>query len=165
MKIAARLVLLAALGGLAFWLWTVFFPNPEKVVLGKIAKLAATATIGPGDGAITRATKVSTLIGLFSTDAVISYDIAGLGARSLNGRDEIRESAAGGFASVKSLSVRFQDATAQVGADQQSAVVSCTVRVSAGDSQDFGIQELRVQFQKRDGDWRITRVETVKTLQ
>jgi len=85
--------------------------------------------------------------------------------RSLSGRDEIRETAAGGFANVKSLAVRFQDATARVGPDQQHAVVSCTVRVSAGDSQDFGIQELRLQFQKVDGDWLITRVETVKTLQ
>jgi hypothetical protein len=165
MKIASPLVLLAALGGLGFWLWTVCFPNPEKMVLGRISKLAAVATISPGDGAITRAAKVSQLISFFSTDAVISYDVVGLGARSLSGRDEIREIAAGGFANAKSLTVRFQDATARVGADQQSAVVACTVRVSAGDDKDFGVQELRLQFQKIDGDWLITRVDTVKTLQ
>jgi len=165
MKIASRLVLLAALGGLGFWLWTVLFPNPEKVVLGRISQLAAVATIRPGDGAITRAAKVSKLISFFSADAVISYDVAGLGARSLSGRDEIREIAAGGFANVKSLAVRFQDATARVGADPQSATVACTMRVSAGDDKDFGIQELRIQFQKIDGDWLMTRLETVKTLQ
>ena len=134
-------------------------------MLGKVTKLAATTTIRPGDGTVTRVTKVSNLIGYFSPDAVITYDVTGWALRSVSGRDEIREIAAGGFANVASLSVRFQDATARVAADQQSAIVSCTVRVSAGDSKDFGIQELRLQFRKIDGDWLITRVETVKTLQ
>ena len=165
MKIASRLLLLALLGGLGFWLWAVWFPNPEKVVLRRIASLAATATVSASDGAIARATKVSNLIGYFSTDAVINYDIPVIGARSLSGLDEIRETAAGGFASVTSLKVRFQDATARVGADQQSAEVSCTAQVSTGDSKDFGIQELRIQFKKTGGDWLITRAETVKTLQ
>jgi hypothetical protein len=165
MKIAARLGLLAALGVLGCWLWTVWFPNPEKVVLGRVAKLAAVATVGSGDGAITRAAKVSDLLGFFSTDAVISYDVPGLGAHTLTGRDEIREIAAGGFANVKALTVRFQDATARVDADQLGAVVSCTARVSAGDAQDFGVQELRIQLRKLDGDWRVTRLETVRTLQ
>ena len=165
MKIAFRFVLIAALGALGFWLWTVLFPSPEKVVLGRIASLAATTSVDAGAGAITRAAKVSTFIGYFSTDAEISYDVPGVGARSLSGREEIREVAAGGFANVKSLKVEFDDATAQVSADKQSADVSCTARVTAGDSKDFGIQELRFHFKKNDGDWRITRVETVKTLQ
>lgn len=165
MKIVSRLVLLAILGGLGFWLWTVLFPNPEKVVLRRISSLAATATVSAGDGAITRATKVSNLIGYFTTDAVISYDVTGMGAHTLSGLDEIRETAAGGFANVTSLKVLFRDATARVSPDKQSAEVSCTARVSTGDSKDFGIQELRIQFQKVGGDWLITRVETVKTVQ
>lgn len=165
MKIASRLVLLAILGVLGFWLWTVLFPSPEKVVLKKVSSLAATATVSAGDGTITRATKVSSLISYFSTDAEIHYDIPGVGARSITGRDEIREMAAGGFANVKTLKVQFQDATAQVAPDKQSAEVNCTARVSAEDTKDFGIQELRFQLKKIKGDWLITRVETVKTLQ
>lgn len=160
-----RLVALAVLAGLGFWLWTALFPSPEKVVLKKVSSLAATATVAAGDGAITRAAKVSDLIGYFSTDAEISYDISGVGAGSLSGRDEIREAAAGGFAKVSSLNVQFNDAAARVAADQQSAQVSCTAKVSSGDSRDFGIQEMRFHFKKVDRDWLITRVETVKTIQ
>ena len=83
---------------------------------------------------------------------------------SLSGRDELRETAAGAFTQLSSVNVQFFDATAKVGADKQSAVVTCTARISVGDGKDFGIQELRVQFKKIDGDWRITRAETVKTL-
>jgi len=165
MKIASRLVLFAILAGLGFWLWTVFFPSPEKIVLKKIADLAVTATISAADGNITRAAKASNVVGDFSTDAEIVFDISGVGARTLSGRDEIRESAMGGFANVPSMKVRFLDATAKVGADKQTAEVNCTARVNVGDNRDFGIQELRFQFKKIDGDWLITRAETVKTLQ
>ena len=164
MKIAIRLLLLAALGGLAFWLWTILFPNPERVVLKKISQLAATATVNAGDGNITRATKVSSLIGYFSTDAQIIVNISGAGAGSLSGRDEIREAAAGGFTRLTSLNVRFLDATARIGADKQSAEVKCTAQVRTGDSKDFAVQEMCFQFRKIDGDWLITRMETVKTL-
>ena len=53
---------------------------------------------------------------------------------------------------------------AKVGADKLSAEVSCTLRVTVGNEKDFGVQEMRFQFKKIDGEWLITRVETVKTL-
>ncbi|HUC85449.1 MAG TPA: nuclear transport factor 2 family protein [Candidatus Acidoferrales bacterium] len=165
MTAAVRIALVAGLAGLCFWLWTVLFPSPQKIVLKRIASLAAVATVNPGDGALTRANKVSNLIGYFSTDAEISYDIAGVGARTLSGRDEIREAAAAGFASVASLNVQFRDATAQVGPGQQTAEVVCTANVRANDGKDLGVQELCFHFRKIDGDWLITRAESVKTLQ
>jgi hypothetical protein len=164
LKIALRIAGLAILAGVGFWLWTVFFPSPEQAVLKRIAALSATATMGANEGAIVRASKVSSLIGFFSTDAEINYDIPGVGAGSWSGRDEIRESAAGGFSRAAALSVQFMDVIVRVGADRQSAEVSCTARVNTGDSKDLGIQELRFQFKKFDRDWLITRVETVKTL-
>jgi hypothetical protein len=165
MKIALRVALLIVVVLAAGWLWTVLFPSPEKIVLRRIHGLAATATISPGEGTITRAGKVSSLISYFSTDAEISYDLPDYGTRTISGRDEIREIAAGGFSTVGALKVQFVDATARVGADQQSAEVACTARVSTESNKDFGIQELRFQLKRIDGDWLITRVETVKTLQ
>ena len=165
MKIAIRLVLFAALAGAGFWLWTFFFPSPEKLVLKKVSALAATATFSADTGNITRATKVSNLIGYFSTDAQIVVDIPGAGAGTLNGRDEIREAAAGGFSKLQSLDVKFLDATSKVSADKQSAEVRCTAEARIGESKDPAVQEMRFQLRKIDGEWRITRVETVKTLQ
>jgi hypothetical protein len=165
MRVAVRLLGLAALAALGFWLWTAFFPSPEKVVLKKIMNLAATANVTPADGNITRAAKATSLVSEFANDAEIVFDVPGVEARSLSGRDEIREAALGGFANVSSLKVQFADAAARVGPDRQTAEVTCTARVSAGDAKDFGIQELRFQLKKIDGDWLITRVETVKTLQ
>ena len=164
MKLASRLVLLAVLGAIGFWLWTVLFPSPEKIVLKKITGLAATATITAADSNIIRAAKASNVASLFSNEAEIAVDIAEMPARTLSGREEIRETALAGFASVPSLRVEFMDATAQVGADRQSAEVTCTAQVSTGDNKDFAIQALHFQFKKIDGNWLITRAETVKAL-
>jgi ketosteroid isomerase-like protein len=164
MKIAFRLVLLAAVAVLGFWLWTVFFPSPEKVVLKKIASLAATATISANDSNLTRAGKASHLVGFFAADAQIIFDAPGQGTRTLSGRDEIREAALGGFASLTMLKVQFLDVSVRIGADKQTADVNCTAKVNAGDSKDFGVQEMHFQLKKIDGNWLITRAETVKTL-
>lgn len=165
MKIILRIALLAAVAGLGFWFWTMLFPSPQKIVLKKISNLAATSSFKSEDGNLTRAGKVSSIISYFSTDAQIVVNIAGLGQGSLNGRDEIREAAARGFTGLKSLDVKFLDATPKIDADKQGASVNCTAEIHVNDSKDFSVQELLFQLKIIDGDWRITRVETVKTLE
>lgn len=165
MKIAFRIVLLAAVAALGFWLWTILFPSPEKIVLKKVASLATTATIAADDSNLARAGKAVKLASFFATDAEIIINIPDLASHSVSGREQIKESAMGGFAQITSLKVQFFDATAVVGPDKQAADVSCTAKVSAGDRKDYGIQELHFQFKKIDGDWLITHVETVQTLQ
>jgi ketosteroid isomerase-like protein len=164
MKITFRLVLLAAAAVLGFWLWTIFFPGPEKLVLRKISSLATTATFSASDSNITRAAKAGNLVGYFTTDAQIIFDAPGQAARTLSGRDEIREAAYGGFASLPALKVQFLDVTVRIGTDKQTADVNCTARVTAGDSKDYGVQEMHFQLKKVDGSWLISRAETVKTL-
>ena len=58
----------------------------------------------------------------------------------------------------------FLDVTVKIGPDQQTADVSCTLKASAGNDKDFGVQELRFKWKKIEGTWQITRAETVKTL-
>ncbi len=164
MKLVFRLLLLAAVAGLGFWLWTIFFPSPEKVVLKKMSSLAAAATFRAADSNLIRAAKAARLAGLFATDAQIIINVPDLPNRTLTGREEIQETALGGFANVPVLNVRFLDVNVHIGADRQTADVDCTGEVNAGDHKDFDVQELHFQFKKVDGDWLISRVETVKTL-
>lgn len=164
MKIAIRIVFLAAACGLGFWLWTVFFPSPEKIVLKKIASLATIATVNANDSNLARAGKAVRLAGFFATNAEIVVNIPDLANRTVSGREQIKESAMAGLTQITSLNVQFFDTTARVGPDKQTAEVSCTVRVRAGNDKDYGVQELHFQFRKIDGEWLIIRVETVQTL-
>jgi hypothetical protein len=164
MKTAFRLVFLAAVAVLGVWLWTILFPSPEKVVLKKISSLAATATVSAQDSNLIRAAKAANLVDFFTTDAQIILNVPDLPNRTLSGREEIQETALAVLANVKTLNVQFLDVTVQIGADKQAADVSCTVKVNAGDSKDYGVEELHFQFKKVDGTWLISRIETVKTL-
>jgi len=164
MKTVFRLVLLAALAAGGFWLWTVLFPSPEKVILRKIAHLATTATFRANDNNLTRAGKAMKLASFFAPAGQITFDATGYPARTLSGRDEIKEAALAGFTGLTQLKVQFLDATVRLGADRQTAEVSCTARVDADDSKDYGVQEIRFHLKKVDGDWLITLAATEKTL-
>lgn len=164
MKIFVRLVLLAAAVALGWWFWGVCFPSPEKVILKKMTDLADTLTFSADASPITRASKASSFISYFSVDAEIVVDVPELGSHTLSSRDEIREAGNGGFAAMPGLKVTFLDTTVKVGPDKQTADVSCTVRVVVGNSKDFGVEEMHFKFKKIEKDWRISRVETVKTL-
>ncbi len=164
MKIVVRLGLLVAVVALGFWLWTIFFPSVEKVIQKRMIALADTATFDAQANTINRATKALSFIGYFSSDAEIFVDLPGLGSHTFSGRDEIRETANGGFATIPGLKTTFLDQNIRVSADQQTADISCTVRVIIGGDKDSGFEEMHFQWRKKDGAWLITRAETVKTL-
>ena len=159
MKIAVRLIMLVVFVALGFWLWTTLFPSAEKIILKKMAALAATATFKPDDSPIQRASQAANLVSYFSNDAEIIVE-----SRSLSGHEEIREQAYGGFATLPGLKTSFLDVTAHVSPDQQNAEVNCTAKIFVGDNKDYDIQEMRFKFKKIDGKWLITRVEAIKTL-
>ena len=157
----AALVLLLALG---WWLRTIFFPSPEKVILKRMASLAETVSFNAGASSISRAAKALSFIGYFSADAQIVVDVPELGAHTMSGRDEIRETGNSAFAALPGLRVAFLDTNVRVGADQQTADVATTVSVRLGGDKDFNVEELHFQWKKIDGAWLVTRAETVKTL-
>jgi hypothetical protein len=164
MKILLRLAAFAAVAALGWWLWLFFFPPPENVVRQRLAELARTATFGQSASPATRLAKAHKTVGLFSRDAEIVLEAAGDASHRYSGREEIIEAARIGFAALPALTVEFLDVTVRVAADRQSAELSCTARVRAGDSRDFGVQEMRFLWKKIDGAWLISRAETVKTL-
>lgn len=165
MKIVFRLVLLAAVGAVGFWLWTVLFPSPEKVVLKKISRLAVVGTFEQADSNLTRAGKASSVVSFFAPDAQIVVAVSGVGSWTFAGREEIREKALAGYATLPSLQVKFLDATAHIAPGATSAKVNCTCEIKIGGQKDMGVQEIIISLKKIDGDWLITSIEPVKTLQ
>ena len=48
MKIAFRVVLLAALAALGVWLWTILFPSPQKIIRQRLEAVARTRLVFAG---------------------------------------------------------------------------------------------------------------------
>jgi len=164
MRVVLRLLLVAALVALGFWLWTILFPSPEKLIRKRIAEVARLASIAPGDGLVTQGLRVQSLVNCFDRQAELTFDVPGRSQYTIAGRDEITEHAGAARRSLRSLKIELLDPNLTLAPDRQSAVVDLTARVKLPDERDFIVQEMKFTLKKISGEWLIIRVETVRTL-
>jgi len=164
MKITARLALFAAAAAAAVWLWIVFFPGPEKIIRRHLASVAADVSFSSGQNALVMANNVENLGGFFATNVEVNVDVPGHERQTFASRAEITQAALAAHQAVRGLQVQFLDVSVTLAPDRQSATADLTVKAQAAGEKDFYSQELKITFRKMDGDWFITRVETVRTL-
>jgi len=164
MRIVIRLLLVAALVALGFWLWTVLFPGPEKLIRKRIAEVARLASIAPGEGLITQGLRIQSLINCFDPQAELTFDMPGRSQYRIAGRAEMTEHAGAARRNLSSLKVELLDPNLALSPDKQSAVVDLTARVKLPDERDFIVQEMKFTLKKINGEWLIISVETVRTL-
>jgi hypothetical protein len=60
--------------------------------------------------------------------------------------------------------VEFVDVNIEISPDKKSATVNLTAKARVPGEKDWVPQELKFLLQKIEGDWLISRVETVRTL-
>lgn len=164
MKLVIRLVLLAALIALGVWLWTIFFPSPEKVIRKRLAEVARLASFTPNEGLIPRAANLQKLASYFDSEVTLTVDWRRGTQQIVADREEMTQLALAIRSNLRSLKVQLLDLNVMVSADKQSAVVELTARASAPGEPDFLIQEMKFTLKKVDNEWLISRIETVRTL-
>ena len=164
MKIVFRIVLLAALAALGIWLWTVLFPSPEKVIRRRLTKLARTVSSAANESDLTRLAAARSVAGFFSTNVELNVDLPELGQHSSLDREEITQAALMARSRAGGVRVKFPDINITVAPDKQSAVADLTVEANISGEHDSVVREMKFTLRKTDGQWLITRVETVRTL-
>ena len=164
MRIIARLALVAVLVALGFWLYTVLFPSPEKVIRKRLAEVAQLASIRRGQGLLSLATSIQELANCFDSQVEITLNWRGRSDHSLAGRDEIIEAAKLAHGQFKTLEIEFLDMNVMLAPDKQSATVNLTAKVTTSEDRDFQVQEFIVTLKKVNGEWLIFKIETVRTL-
>ena len=164
MKIIFRIVLLAALAALGVWLWTILFPSPEKVIHRRLAKLASTVSSSANESDLTRLAAARSVAGFFSANVELNVDLPELGQRDSMDREEITQLALMARSRAGGLQVKFPDINITVAPDKQSAVADLTVEANISGERDSIVREMKFTLRKTDGQWLITRVETVRTL-
>jgi hypothetical protein len=164
MKIITRLVLVAVLAALGFWLYTVFFPSPEKVIRKRLTNVAQLASIRPDQGLLSRGASIQELANCFDSKVEITVNWREGSQHTLAGRDEIIEAAKLAHGRFKSLEIEFLDMNVALSPDKQSATVNLTAKITSSDERDFQAQELKITLKKVNGEWLIFEIETVRTL-
>jgi hypothetical protein len=164
MKIAFRIGSAAVLAVLAVWLWTVLCPSPEKVIRQRFADLARTASVSADAGDLARLSAARSLAGFFATNVEMNLDLPRVGRLSSMDREEITQMYLAASSRGGGMQVKFPDLNVTVAPDSLSAVVDLTVTATIAGEADAIVQEMKVTLHKIDGQWLITRVETVRTL-
>jgi hypothetical protein len=164
MKNVFRLVLLAALVALGVWLWLVLFPSPEKIIRKRLVQLAQDVSFSTSDGNLSRLISAQSVAGFFSTNIEVNIDVPGRVQHDFMGRDEITQAALASRSAVSGLKVKFPDIGVMIAPDKQSATADVTLDATVSGESDAIVQELKFTFQKIDGQWLITRIETIRTL-
>ncbi len=164
MKIVFRILLFAALAVLGIWLWLVLFPSPEKVIRKRLMELARTVSSSSNESDLTRLAAARSVAGYFSTNVELNVELPELGSRSSMDREEITQAALMARAMAGGLQVKFPDLNITVAPGKRSAVVDLTVTAAIAGQSDSIVQEMKFTLHKIDGQWLITRVETVRTI-
>jgi len=158
-----RIVLVAALAALGLWIWSVMYPNPEKVIRKRLVELAKAVSYSSNQGLMSQAWNASSLNEYFTPDVEVTLDVPGT-QHTFNGRDELMQAVVAARRVAKSLAVRFPDIKVTLSADKASAEVYVTAEARVSGEKEFLLQELRMRLIKVKRDWLIKQVETAKTL-
>lgn len=166
MKRVFTLLLLIGLIALGYWAWTVLFPKPDQIIRNHLNKLAKLASFSPNDGNISRVAKIQKLGLLFDENVQVVMDAPGAESHSLNftRREELTQAAMAAKSFASGVKAEFQDMSIQVAPDAQSATADLMLQAKVSGENDMIAQELKFTFKQTNGDWLITRVETVKSL-
>jgi hypothetical protein len=164
MRIAARVVSLAAIAGLGIWLWGFLFPSPDKIIRRQLTQLAARVSFTRDEGNLERLADAERVADFFSSNVEVNVDLPGHEQHALAGRDEITQAALGSRQAVNWLALKFPDINVSVAADQASAGADVTADVSVPGETDVFVEELKISFEKSDRHWLINKIETVRAI-
>lgn len=164
MKIVFRLILLAALVALGCWLWTILFPSPEKIIRRQLDEIGKYASFTASESALARLGAARKLAGYFSTNAEVHLDTRETGQYNLIGKEQILQSIVAAQSERGSMNVKFLDVEVIVAPDKKTATADLTVDANVSDQQNAIVQEVKINLQKINGQWLITRVQTIRTL-
>lgn len=164
MKKILRIVAAALLIALGLWLYRVLFPTDETRIRKLLAEVAETASLKPNENPLVRLGAAGKLAGFFSGDAIIHVDVEGVRDRTIQGRDELQQVVAAARASLQSAAIRFPDVSLTVEPDGLSAVANVAAVADVNGEKNTVVQELKMNLKKIEGKWRISQVDTVRTL-
>ncbi len=158
-----RAILLALLVAIGVWGWRVWFPGPEQIIRRELSEIARLASVPPNESSLKKLATAQQLAGFFTKDVDIAVDVPGRSTFSINGRDEVQETAFGAR-SLGSFTVEFVDVGVTVAPDRQTAIARLTAKANVRGESVPQVQELKIDFKKLDKDWLVNHVETVRTL-
>lgn len=164
MKTAQRVIALVVLAGLAFWLWTIFFPSPEKIIRGNLLAVARDVSFSADENNLVKVARAQSVANFFASNVLVNITVPGHEQQSFAGRDEITEAVLASRQATTALNVKLPDINVTVAPGKNSATADVTVEATVAGENDAIVQEVKFTFEHVDGHWLIDKVETIRTV-
>jgi hypothetical protein len=159
-----NLLLIAAACGIGVFLWLHFFPNEEKRIRKCLDGLAEAVSFSAGGSLAATAVASERLRDLLAPEVAVDVEMPGGGHESMSGRAEIVQAAMGVRQHLRGLKVEFLDVQIQLEPDDNRALCSLTAKATQPGDRDFVVQEMKLEFVKQDGQWRLLKAAAIRTL-
>lgn len=161
MKWVLRGLLFVALGWAAWAMW----PNEARKIRKVIEQLAADVSFSSGAGNLAKLASIEAVTSRLTVDAELQVDTAGFPARTLTGRDDIREVVALSRSVEGGIQIQLFDIVVTLGPGENEAKAALTASAKSGGTELIAAQEFVFQLRKQDGRWLVRRIQAVRTLQ
>ncbi len=157
---------IVALLAAAFLGWKLADPEARESrrIQKRLSALAREISFPENESAVRKLTYADR-VGAYFADPT-DFSIA-LGPRSIEGihsRAQLEEGCRGIRAVSRGLEVSFLDITPTLQPDRQRATAHLTSKIYFKGDPDYWIQEFRLHLAHSEHQWRITRIETVRTM-
>ena len=159
-----RLALIALLALVGMWGSRTLFPGPEQIIKQRLAKLAEAASTSGEEGLLAKAARVQRLTSFFTPDLEIVIDMPGEYNAEITGIDELTRMAGAARSMGRYIKVELVDINVMLNPDQNSAEAHMTGKATVRGENALHVQELKAQLRKVNGQWLVSRIESVRTL-
>lgn len=163
-KLAVRLVIAVVVLAAGYWAWTTLFPNPRKLIRQRLNKLAQTASFSSGEGQLAKLARAQKVANFFSDQVVVNVHVPGGEGGEINSRADLLQHAQAAYMMLNGVKAKFADPNIELPPGKEDAIVDVVLTADIGTEKNAVVEELKFDFKKIDGDWLITRVESVNTL-
>lgn len=135
-----------------------FFPTNERMIRNRLASLADTVSIRPGESQLARLAKASQVVEFFTPDATLEVKDVNI---SLTSREDLREAMLAARANLREADIGFEGVHLKF--PEEKSLATAYVMAVARLNQDTNalVQELKMTLRKIEGRWLISRVESV----
>ena len=164
MRALKPIITFLAAAAIFFGIYYLLFPPVEKVIKGRLEKLAKAISARPS-GNISAMANVNKIGSFFHPNVSITVQGFGQDFASVQGRGELQQMAIGARQRIGAVSVEFYNVQVTPGPDKTNATASATALVKINDDPNAIVQEVQVQFEKAGRDWLIRSVVPTKAPQ
>lgn len=161
------LLIVFAIAGGAF-LWLRVDPRAQEIrrLEAHLGKLAGEVSFTESDPPFRRLGYPNRLSGFFANPTELDIAVGPRSAQGSLSRSQLEEGATTLRATARGLDVRFLDPSVELDDSMENATVHLTSRIFFTGDPDYLVQEFQFVLKKNpDGEWRIHRIATVRTME